>query len=172
MVFGREHERERSVQRHRAKQLYIRTPLPLEPTRAGDFIIPPITATVDGQTLVEPADHIESRRERSASRRRLITRTKWRFYGSCCRRRISTSMNRSLWNFAFTLRSDVRRYRQPAACAGRKRPDVQQARRRASNIRVAWEMRALPYVPFSVAITPVKTGTVSINADQRKHCAQ
>jgi hypothetical protein len=135
----------------------------LEPTRAGEFVIPPITATADGQVLTSQPLKLKVAASDPATTPPADNANKMAFLWVVLPKTNLYINEPVVAEFRVYLRSDVRRSDnlQQFAPEGNGLtfgPLVQGQRysRRVGNA-------SFTVVPLSVAITPVKAGTVSIN---------
>jgi hypothetical protein len=135
----------------------------LEPVRAGEFVIPPITAKVDGQVLTSQPLKLKVAASDPATTPPADYANKMAFLWIVLPKTNLYINEPMVAEFRIYLRSDVRRMENPQQFSPEGNgitfgPLVQGQRysRRVGNANFT-------VVPLSVAITPIKAGTVSIN---------
>jgi hypothetical protein len=140
---------------------YIYT-IVLEPVRAGDLVIPPITATVSGQTVTTPPLKLKVAASDPSSPPAEYA-DKMAFLWVVLPKTNLYVNEPMVADFRIYLRSDVRRFENPEQLLPQGNgltfsqlvPGQRYSRRLGNTM--------FSVIPISVAITPVKTGTLSIS---------
>jgi hypothetical protein len=135
----------------------------LEPVRAGEFVIPPITAKVDGQVLSSQPLKLKVAASDPAATPPADYANKMAFLWIVLPKTNLYLNEPTVAEFRIYLRSDVRRFNNLQQFSpegnGLTFGPLVQGQRYSRNIGGA----SFTVLPISVAITPVKTGTASIN---------